>query len=97
MLVVKDIYQLLQKVRVKGQPMQLSRTGNAEGNRDAEPRKKPSTRKPRSDSSRSGNDERSDKKPRHKKSDFDGDKRKAKKNQLNESQKPKVKETVKNA
>ena len=75
----KDIYQLLQKVRVKGQPMQLSRTGNAEGNRDAEPRKKPSTRKPRSDSSRSGNDERSDKKPRHKKSDFDGDKRKAKK------------------
>ncbi|MEZ7984494.1 MAG: hypothetical protein QMB64_01550, partial [Pseudomonadales bacterium] len=75
----KDIYQLLQKVRVKGQPMQLSRTGVAEGARDAEPRKKPSDRKPRSESSRGGNDERSDKKPRHKKSDFDGDKRKAKK------------------
>ncbi|HAB54790.1 MAG TPA: hypothetical protein DCE61_00010, partial [Cellvibrionales bacterium] len=41
----KDIYQLLQKVRVKGQPMQLSRTGNAEGNRDAEPRKKPRHKK----------------------------------------------------
>jgi len=75
----KDIYQLLQKVRVKGQPMQLSRTGTPEAGRDAEPRKKPATRKPRSESSRGGNDERSDKKPRHKKSDFDGDKRKAKK------------------
>ena len=57
----KDIYQLLQKVRVKGQPMKLSRAAGGESNRDDAPRKKPSTRKPRSESSK--DDRKSAKKP----------------------------------
>jgi len=48
----KDIYQLLQKVRVKGQPMKLSRVTGGESNRDDAPRKKLSSRKPRTESSK---------------------------------------------
>ena len=62
----KDIYQLLQKVRVKGQPMQLSRAGASEAGRDGGARKKPSnsgSKKPRKDSSFKDSDKRKTKKP----------------------------------
>lgn len=62
----KDIYQLLQKVRVKGQPMKLSRVTGGESNRDDAPRKKLSSRKPRTESSkdsRKSAKNRGDKKP----------------------------------
>ena len=67
----KDIYQLLQKVRVKGQPMQLSRTGASEANPDGGARKKPSnsgSKKPRKDSSFKDSDKRKTKKPAKRKS-----------------------------
>ena len=62
----KDIYQLLQKVRVKGQPMQLSRAGASEAVRDGGARKKPSnsgSKKPRKDASFKDSDKRKTKKP----------------------------------
>ena len=67
----KDIYQLLQKVRVKGQPMQISRTGASEADRDGGARKKPSNssgKKPRKDSSFKDSDKRKTKKPVKRKS-----------------------------